>query len=246
MISPVSDKLSKAKKRLLIVEDDKSIRETVREALVAEGYQVEVSKTGDEAQTRIFSQFDRSKKIDLIVLDLMLPNLNGIELCRRVRKKNIKTPILVVSAKDSESDRVLGLEVGADDYLIKPFGLNELIARCRAILRRSETNHEQTQDSSKVLSYKNISLYTQEYRVTKNNKEINLAPKEYKIMELFLQNPKRVWSRDQLLEQIWGIDYVGDSKTVDVHIRWIREKIEEDASAPDYIKTVRGFGYKFG
>ena len=127
VISPVSDKLSKAK-RLLIVEDDKSIRETVREALVAEGYEVEVSKTGDEAQTRIFSQFDTCKKIDLIVLDLMLPNLNGIELCRRVRKNNIKTPILIVSAKDSESDRVLGLEVGADDYLIKPFGLNELIA----------------------------------------------------------------------------------------------------------------------
>ena len=154
------DHLSKnpSKSRILIVEDDKSIRETIHEALVAEGYQVEVSKTGDEAQTRIFSQFDRSKKIDLIVLDLMLPNLNGIELCRRIRKNNIKTPILVVSAKDSESDRVLGLEVGADDYLIKPFGLNELIARCRAILRRSETNHEQTQDSSKVLSYKNISL----------------------------------------------------------------------------------------
>ena len=111
-----------------IVEDDKSIRETLREALVAEGYAVEVCKTGDEAQTRIFSQFDTSKKLDLVVLDLMLPNLNGIELCRRVRKNNIKTPILIVSAKDSESDRVLGLEVGADDYLIKPFGLNELIA----------------------------------------------------------------------------------------------------------------------
>ena len=186
MTSPVSDKISKAK-RLLIVEDDKSIRETLREALVAEGYQVEVCKTGDEAEARVFSQFDTRKKIDLIVLDLMLPNLNGIELCRRVRKNNIKTPILVVSAKDSESDRVLGLEVGADDYLIKPFGLNELIARCRAILRRSETNHQQPQDSSQVLSYKNISLYRQEYRVTKNNKEINLAPKEYKIMELFMQ-----------------------------------------------------------
>ena len=131
MTSPVSDKISKAK-RLLIVEDDKSIRETLHEALVAEGYQVEACKTGDEAETRVFSQFDTRKKIDLIVLDLMLPNLNGIELCRRVRKNNIKTPILIVSAKDSESDRVLGLEVGADDYLIKPFGLNELIARCRA------------------------------------------------------------------------------------------------------------------
>ena len=245
MTSPVSDKITKAK-RLLIVEDDKSIRETLNEALVAEGYQVEACKTGDEAEARIFSQFDTRKKIDLIVLDLMLPNLNGLELCRRVRKNNIKTPILIVSAKDSESDRVLGLEVGADDYLIKPFGLNELIARCRAILRRSETNHEKAQDSSQVLSYKNISLYRQEYRVTKNSKEINLAPKEYKIMELFLQNPKRVWSREQLLEQIWGIDYVGDSKTVDVHIRWIREKIEDDASDPDYIRTVRGFGYKFG
>ena len=145
MTSPVSDKISKAK-RLLIVEDDKSIRETLHEALVAEGYQVEVSKNGDEAEARVFSQFDTRKKFDLIVLDLMLPNLNGIELCRRVRKNNIKTPILIVSAKDSESDRVMGLEDGADDYLIKPFGLNELIARCRAILRRSETNHEKTQE----------------------------------------------------------------------------------------------------
>ena len=181
------DHLSKnpSKSRILIVEDDKSIRETLREALVAEGFAVEVCKTGDEAQTRIFSQFDTSKKLDLVVLDLMLTNLNGIELCRRVRKNNIKTPILIVSAKDSESDRVLGLEVGADDYLIKPFGLNELIARCRAILRRSEANHDQTQDSSQVLSFKNISLYKQEYRVTKNNKEINLAPKEYKFSKKF-------------------------------------------------------------
>ena len=163
------DHLSKnpSKSRILIVEDDKSIRETLREALVAEGYAVEVCKTGDEAQTRIFSQFDTSKKLDLVVLDLMLPNLNGIELCRRVRKNNIKTPILIVSAKDSESDRVLGLEVGADDYLIKPFGLNELISRCRSFLRRSETNHDQTQDSSQVLSCKNISLYKLDYRVTK-------------------------------------------------------------------------------
>jgi len=128
----VVDHLSKNpfKSRILIVKDNKSIRETLREALIAEGYAVEVCKTGDEAQTRVFSKFDTSKKIDLVVLDLMLHNLNVIELCRIVRKNNIKTPILIVSAKDSESDRVLGLEVGADDFLIKPFGLNELNARC--------------------------------------------------------------------------------------------------------------------
>jgi two-component system phosphate regulon response regulator PhoB len=166
-----------------------------------------------------------------------------VDLCRELRRINNNTPILVISARDSETDRVLGLEVGADDYLVKPFGLRELVARCRALLRRAQ------QDPSvlpEIYSHANLCLYVNECRVTRDGNDLNLSPKEYKILELFLQHPKRVWSRDQLLEKIWGIDFVGDTKTVDVHIRWLREKIEEQPSSPELIRTVRGFGYRFG
>jgi len=160
-----------------------------------------------------------------------------------LRRFNNNTPILVISARDSEMDRVLGLEVGADDYLVKPFGLRELVARCRALLRRSQQTPLVLPE---VYSHANLRLYVNECRVTRDEKDLNLSPKEYKILELFLQNPKRVWSREQLLERIWGIDFVGDTKTVDVHIRWLREKVEEQPSSPQLIRTVRGFGYRFG
>jgi two-component system, OmpR family, phosphate regulon response regulator PhoB len=148
----------------------------------------------------------------------------------------------VVSARDSEADRVLGLEVGADDYLIKPFGMRELVARCRALLRRSQT----TSTPAKVLRHDNLQLYPEECRVTRDGLDVNLSPKEYRLLELFMQNPRRVWSRDKLLEHVWGYDYFGDSKTVDVHIRWLREKLEANPSAPVHLLTVRGFGYRFG
>ena len=152
----------------------------------------------------------------------------------------------MISARDTETDRVLGLEVGADDYLVKPFGLRELVARCRALLRRSQRIIPASTDRDNIVEHGNLSLYWQECRVTRDGQDLSLAPKEYKILELLMRNPKRVWSRDQLLEQIWGIDFVGDTKTVDVHIRWLREKIETTPSSPDHIRTVRGFGYRFG
>ena len=230
-----------ATSRLLVVEDDESIRETVGEALRLEGFEVLTCGNGSEALSLVSGE--TADKIDLLVLDLMLPGLSGLDLCRELRRFDSHTPILVISARDSETDRVLGLEVGADDYLVKPFGLRELVARCRALLRRSRQTPPQLVDT---FSYANLCLFVNECRVTRDDSDLNLSPKEYKILELFIKNPKRVWSRDQLLEKVWGVDFVGDTKTVDVHIRWLREKIEVTPSAPELIQTVRGFGYRFG
>ncbi len=231
-----------ATSRLLVVEDDESIRETVGEALRLEGFDVNTCADGAEALGLLMEE--PRQPVDLLVLDLMLPGLGGLDLCRELRRFNNNTPILVISARDSETDRVLGLEVGADDYLVKPFGLRELVARCRALLRRAR---QQTDDLVQATySCANLCLFINECRVTRDGEDLNLSPKEYKILELFITNPKQVWSRDQILEKIWGIDFIGDSKTVDVHIRWLREKIEVHPSAPELIRTVRGFGYRFG
>lgn len=226
---------------LLVVEDDETIRETIRDALELEGFVVTACGNGRDA-LQIIQRAPSGEGFALVVLDLMLPGLGGLDLCRKLRQANDTTPILVVSARDSETDRVLGLEVGADDYLVKPFGMRELVARCRALMRRSASQ----QTPTKVLQHANLFLYQEECRVTRDGLDVNLSPKEYRLLELFMQNPRRVWSRDKLLEHVWGIDYIGDSKTVDVHIRWLREKLEENPSAPQHLLTVRGFGYRFG
>jgi len=225
---------------LLIVEDNDTIRETIREALFIEGFEVSACADGQSALELI--QQHKETPYALVVLDLMLPGMSGLDLCRRLRAAGDQTPILVVSARDHEMDRVLGLEVGADDYLVKPFGMRELVARARALMRRSYTQAAPAQ----VLTQGNLRLYPEECRVTRDGQEVNLSPKEYRLLELFMQHPRRVWSRDKLLEQIWGHDYFGDSKTVDVHIRWLREKLEDNPSDPAYLQTVRGFGYRFG
>jgi two-component system phosphate regulon response regulator PhoB len=241
VISPAATAVSTA--RLLLVEDDETIRETVREALKAEGF--DVLACGDGAEALASLTDPTAETVDLLVLDLMLPGLGGLDLCRQLRKNDNSTPILVISARDSETDRVLGLEVGADDYLVKPFGLRELVASCRALLRRSQ-QPSTSEALPQVYRHENLCLFAEECRVSRDNNDLTLSPKEYKILELFIKNPRRVWSRDQLLERIWGIDFVGDTKTVDVHIRWLREKIEDEPSAPKHIRTVRGFGYRFG
>ncbi|MGB5596898.1 MAG: response regulator transcription factor, partial [Crocosphaera sp.] len=146
-------------------------------------------------------------------------------------------------AKASETDRVLGLEVGADDYLTKPFSMRELVARCRALIRRQDFSNS---SSAAVKKFRDITLFTEECRVMVGEEQINLSPKEYRLLDLFMSYPRRVWSRDQLIEQIWGPDFLGDTKTVDVHIRWLREKLEKEPSQPEYLITVRGFGYRFG
>jgi two-component system phosphate regulon response regulator PhoB len=208
---------------LLVVEDDDTIRETIRDALSLEGFTVTACANGRDALGSLQRVSATGEApFALVVLDLMLPGLGGLELCRQLRQAGDRTPILVVSARDSETDRVLGLEVGADDYLIKPFGMRELVARCRALLRRSASAVEE----SRQVVHGNLCLFPEECRVTRDG--------------------LRVWSRDKLLEQVWGHDYFGDSKTVDVHIRWLREKLETNPSAPEHLVTVRGFGYRFG
>ena len=240
----IKDHKSLQDSKILLVEDDKSIRLTVSETLNSEGFRVLSFKDGLTALD--FISNDSKNDVDLIILDLMLPGLNGLELCRKIRNEENYTPILILSAKDNESDRVLGLEVGADDYLTKPFGLNELIARSRALIRRSKRNKKNIENSKTGIEFNHIKMFLEECRVTSFDREITLSPKEFKLLELFMKNPKRVWSRDLILEKIWEIDFIGDTKTVDVHVRWLREKLEEDPSAPKFLKTVRGFGYKFG
>lgn len=234
--------------RVLIVEDEELIRETVGLALAEEGFEVLVAEDGLTALDILGGTKNASHKalpeINLVVLDLMLPGMNGLDLCRLLRHQGIEVPMLILSAKSTETDRVVGLEVGADDYLTKPFGMRELIARCRALMRRQRGMGQPEADP--VLRFQEITLNPKECRVFLKGEELSLSPKEFRILELFMSQPRRVWSRDQIIDKVWGHDFMGDNKTVDVHIRWIREKLEEDPSKPQYLKTVRGFGYRLG
>jgi len=241
--------------RVLIVEDEELIREMLVVALEGEGYEVMTAKDGRCAVELIRNLETQPGELsfDLLVLDLMLPQINGLDICRLLRHQGNSIPILILSAKGSETDRVLGLEVGADDYLTKPFSMREMVARCRALLRRQRFSNLPLIPTLKhnlplipTLKHKDISLNPQECRVLVRGREVSLSPKEFRLLELFMSYARRVWSREQLLDQVWGPDFVGDSKTVDAHIRWLREKLELDPSHPEYIVTVRGFGYRFG
>ena len=231
--------------RILLVEDEDLIKDMIMVALEEEGYEVQATDNGRNALTVIQNKglSDSEFIPDLIILDLMLPEVNGLDICRLLRYQGNITPILIISAKGSETDRVLGLEVGADDYLTKPFSMRELTARCRALLRRQRYT---SQTQTPVQTYRDINLFPQECRVMVRGHEVSLSPKEFRLLELFMSYPRRVWSREQLIEQVWGADFLGDTKTVDVHIRWLREKLEVDPSQPEYLITVRGFGYRFG
>lgn len=231
--------------RILLVEDEDLIKDMIMVALEEEGYEVQATDNGRNALTVIQNKglSDSEFIPDLIILDLMLPEVNGLDICRLLRYQGNITPILIISAKGSETDRVLGLEVGADDYLTKPFSMRELTARCRALLRRQRYT---SQTQTPVQTYRDINLFPQECRVMVRGQEVSLSPKEFRLLELFMSYPRRVWSREQLIEQVWGADFLGDTKTVDVHIRWLREKLEVDPSQPEYLITVRGFGYRFG
>jgi len=234
--------------RILVVEDEALIREAVSLGLAEEGFDILIAEDGLSALDMLGGTAASSRQkrlpIDLVILDLMLPGMNGLDLCRLLRHQGIDVPILILSAKGTETDRVVGLEIGADDYLTKPFGMRELVARCRALLRRQQNQTNLKQDQA--LTFEDITLHPQECRVFLKGAEVNLSPKEFRILELFMSQPRRVWSRDQIIDQVWGHDFMGDNKTVDVHIRWIWEKLEADPSQPTYLKTVRGFGYRLG
>lgn len=226
--------------KILLVDDEEAIIESIEFALKQEGFEVVKAGDGQEALQKV-----QLEKPNLIVLDLMLPEVSGLEVCRILRRERNEVPIIMLTAKGEEIDRVIGLEVGADDYLVKPFSLRELTARIRALLRRSKPNDAES-GNVEIHQYDDLVMNLTEHKVSVKGKLVELSPKEFKILAMLMSSPNKVFSREDLLEQVWGLDFYGDTKTVDVHIRWLREKIESDASNPKYVQTVRGFGYRLG
>ncbi|SFI69172.1 two-component system, OmpR family, response regulator VicR [Thermoflavimicrobium dichotomicum] len=224
--------------RILIVEDEKNIADIIKFNLEKEGYQVKWVGDGDEAiQTAL------ADPPDLIILDLMLPGSDGIEVCRQIRQHH-QLPIIILSAKDSELDKVLGLEIGADDYVTKPFSNRELLARIKANLRRSQKNQStKTEKENSPLVVGELSIDPNTFVVQKRNKTIDLTHREFELLLYLTKHVNQVLTREHLLQSVWGYDYFGDVRTVDVTIRRLREKIEDDPGAPKYIITRRGIGY---
>ena len=220
---------------VLIVDDEKTLVKALTFNLQKEGFRVEAAYDGEEALDKVFSL-----KPDVVVLDLMLPEVDGFEVCRRIRKK-LDIPIIMLTARSEDIDKVLGLELGADDYLTKPFNSRELVARIKAVLRRSVTSEG---ESKKKIQIGKLQIDLLQHRVRLGDKEISLTSKEFALLSFLAINAGNVYSREQLLAQVWGYDYYGDVRTVDVHIRHMREKIENDPANPEYIITVWGTGYK--
>ncbi|NLA26692.1 MAG: response regulator transcription factor [Firmicutes bacterium] len=225
-----------AKKKVLLVDDEKTLVKALKFNLEKEGFIVEEAFDGEEALEKAFEV-----KPDIVILDLMLPGLDGFEVCREIRKKE-EVPIIMLTAKGDDIDKVIGLELGADDYMTKPFNPRELVARMKAILRRTVTRDEGLRKQIEVGS---LQIDLLQHRVRKGEQDIDLTAKEFALLSFLASNAGRVYSREQLLEQIWGYNYYGDARTVDVHIRHLREKIEEEPSNPQLIITVWGTGYKF-
>ncbi len=230
-------------KRVLVVEDDAAIQDALEYNLAREGYAVESVGDGVAALAAI-----RKKEPDLVVLDLMLPEMDGFDVTRTLRQES-NVPILMLTARDDEIDRVLGLELGADDYLTKPFSMRELLARVKAMLRRvrmgAEDNQAKGRSGSELLTSGNLEIDQIRHEVRMDGEVLELKPKEYDLLAFLVQHPGQVLSRDQLLEEVWGWEFTGGSRTVDVHVRWLRSKIEPDADDPVRIVTVRGVGYRF-
>jgi two-component system OmpR family response regulator len=224
--------------KILVVEDDRNLLDTLQYNLRREGYEVITSADGENAV-----EAARRETPDLIVLDIMLPKLSGLEVCRILRKE-MTVPILMLTARDEEVDKIVGLEIGADDYMTKPFSMRELLARIRAMLRRSEMMVPQPADSTGVIKIGKLTIETERHQVTLGDKELDLSPKEYDLLVFLASNKGLVFNREQLLDKVWGYDYTGETRTVDVHIRWLRQKIEADSSKPEKLLTVRGAGYK--
>lgn len=230
-----------SKEVVLVVEDEESFVEALRVGLAREGFRVEVARDGVEAITR----FDVIRP-DLVLLDVMLPKASGIDVCRQIRKKS-QVPIIMVTAKSSEIDTVVGLEVGADDYITKPYRLTELVARMRAVLRRAslESSTAVAGLGPSAIEIDGITLDPEVHEVTVDGAVVAMPLKEFELLHLLLANAGRVVSRENIIDRIWGMDYVGDTKTLDVHIKRLRSKVESDPSNPTRIVTIRGLGYKF-
>lgn len=230
--------------KILVVDDEISLQETLAYNLKKQGYDVHTTGDGMDAL-----ELAREIEPDLIILDIMLPGLDGFEVCRILRQEMI-VPILMLTARDDEIDRVVGLEVGADDYLAKPFSMRELIARVKALLRRvrlmrEEVNQGEGSGKPEVMEFDNLRIDLTRREITVDGDVVAFKPKEYELLTFFAQHQGQVLTREFILERVWGWDFIGDSRTVDVHVRWLREKIEADPANPHRIITVRGAGYRF-
>lgn len=222
--------------RVLLIEDEEGLGEALEYQLQREGYEVERATDGLIGLERF-----RSTGADLVLLDLMLPGMSGEDICKEIRRSS-KVPIIMLTAKDAELDKILGLEFGADDYVTKPFSARELLARVKAVLRRTSF---QERDSEGVLEGGGIRLDAERFEVTVRGESVHLPRKEFELLELLMENSGRVLSRDTLIDRIWGSDYFGDSRTLDVHIKRLRAKCEEQPHEPKHLITIRGLGYKF-
>jgi len=222
---------------ILLVDDETLITDSLSYSLKREGFQVEIAADGISAIKAV-----EEGKPDLIVLDLMLPDISGFEVCRRLRTFTT-TPVIMLTARGEEIDRVLGLEVGADDYLAKPFSFRELLARIQAMLRRVALDRQTVQPH--LISMRQVSLDPSARRVYKGDQELQLSAREFDLLAILMKNAGRAMSREELIDLVWGEDWSGDPRTLDVHVRWLRLKIEEDPATPQYIQTVRGYGYRF-
>ncbi|EHK2406866.1 response regulator [Clostridium perfringens] len=224
-------------KKVLIVDDEEHIRELIKFNLKKEGYDTEVAVNGTEAL-----KFIREIKFDLILLDLMLPEIDGLEVCKEIRRNEETSdiPVMMITAKGEEFDKVLGLELGADDYITKPFSIRELMARVKALLRRSNVKKEEN-----IIKFGDVVVNFKTREVTKGTQNVELTLKEFELLKLLIKNKGNILTRELLLDKIWGYEYIGETRTVDVHIRHLRKKIESDDKNPQYIQTIRGVGYKF-
>ena len=223
--------------KILIVEDEESVLDPLELLLSKEGFLIETARDGREA----LAKFEKSNP-DLILLDLMLPEISGTEVCRQIRSKS-QVPIIMLTAKDAEVDKVVGLELGADDYVVKPYSKAELVARINAVLRRRKS--DSMGDENGTISAGPVKIDIDRHLVSINGIQISLPLKEFELLEFLVRNRGRVLTRTQLIDRVWGSDYFGDTKTLDVHVKRLRAKIEKDPANPVYIQTIRGLGYKF-
>lgn len=226
-----------AEKKILIVDDEAHIRELLKFNIEKNGYIPYLASTGKEAL-----EIARENHVDLMLLDLMIPEMDGFEVCKEIRKDNIisNVPIIMLTAKGEELDKILGLELGADDYITKPFSIRELMARIKALLRRSNTTYEDD-----IVKFGNITIDIQTREVKKDGIIVDLTLKEFEVLKVLIKNKGKILTREVLLDKIWGYEYMGETRTVDVHIRHLRQKIEVDDKSPLYIQTIRGVGYRF-
>jgi two-component system alkaline phosphatase synthesis response regulator PhoP len=228
-------------KRVLVVDDEQSIVTLLQYNLKQAGFQVLTAMDGETGKNLALEE-----QLDLIILDLMLPQLDGIEVCKQLRQQGVQTPILMLTAKDDEFDKILGLELGADDYMTKPFSPREVVARVKAILRRTNMQNDtkpQVEEEG-VIKIKDLSIYPDRFEALVNEQLLELTPKEFELLLYLAKHKGKVLTRDQLLSAVWNYDFAGDTRIVDVHISHLREKIESNTKKPAYIKTIRGLGYK--